>query len=108
MTGDVGIVTVYAVFADRQEADRIGHEMVEERLAACVNILGQTESIYRWNGRVETASECAALFKTTASQAEKLVARIATVHSYENPAAVVWPIRHAPLPYIQWVEEQCR
>ena len=108
MTGATGIVTVYAVFADRQEADRIGQAAVEERLAACVNILGQTESIYWWNGQVETGSECAALFKTTAAGAAALSVRIAELHSYENPAITVWPIAHAPLPYINWVKDECR
>lgn len=102
------IVTVYAVFADRGEADRVGHIIIGEHLAACVNILGQTESIYRWQGKIETASECAALFKTTAQQAETLVRRIAALHSYENPAITVWSIAHAPLSYTQWVKEQVR
>lgn len=102
------IVTVYAVFADRGEADRVGHIVVEERLAACVNILGQTESIYWWNGKVETASECAALFKTAASRSEALTARIVELHSYDNPAVVIWPISHTPPAYAQWVEEHSR
>ena len=108
MTAHSGIVTVYAVFADRQEADRIGHIAVAERLAACVNILGQTESIYWWNGKIETGSEYAALFKTTADSAAALSARIAELHSYENPAITVWPIAHAPLLYIRWVKDECR
>src|SRR3546814_9601361 len=71
-----GVVTVYATFADRAEAERIGRQMVEERLAACVNILGDAHSIYRWQGQIETATETAALFKTAADRAEPLTARI--------------------------------
>lgn len=107
MSAGTGIVTVYAVFADRGEADRIGHIAVSERLAACVNILGQIESIYWWDGKIETGSECAALFKTTTDGAPALAARIAELHSYENPAITVWPITHAPLPYVEWVKEAC-
>src|SRR3546814_4182335 len=66
--------------------------MVEERLAACVNILGDAHSIYRWQGQIETATETAALFKTAADRAEPLTARIITLHSYDNPAVTVWPI----------------
>src|SRR3546814_8496610 len=87
-----GVVTVYATFADRAEAERIGRQMVEERLAACVNILGDAHSIYRWQGQIETATETAALFKTAADRAEPLTARIITLHSYDNPAVTVWPI----------------
>lgn len=102
------IVTVYAVFADGAEAGHIGRLMVEEGLAACVNILGEAQSIYRWQGSIETATECPALFKAEASRAEALVARIAGLHSYDNPAIVVWPIAYAPSAYIDWVKEHSR
>ena len=58
----MSIVSVYAVFADRDEAERIGRAMVEERVAACVNIFGSIHSIYRWKGSIETGNEVAAIF----------------------------------------------
>ena len=61
---NMSIVSVYAVFANAEEAERIGRTVVEERLAACVNMLGPIRSIYRWKGRIETADEVAAIFKT--------------------------------------------
>jgi len=100
------IVSVYAVFADMQEACRIGGRMVEERLAACVNVLGECHSIYRWQGKVEVATEAAALFKARADKAEALVARIAELHSYDVPAIAVWPIDKAWPAYADWVEEE--
>jgi len=99
------VVTVYAVFADDAEATRIGRQMVEERLAACVNILGPCRSFYRWEGAIESASEIPALFKTTAAQADALIARIAELHSYDNPAIAVWPIAKLQVAYGDWVEE---
>ena len=75
------IVTVYAVFADRDEAERIAATLVEEQLAACANILGPCRSIYRWQGRVERAAEVPALLKTTAAAGPALLARIAELHS---------------------------
>jgi len=69
-------VTLYAVFADMAEADRIGRQMVEEGFAACVNILQPCRSIYRWEGAIETASEVPALFKTTMDGADRLIERI--------------------------------
>ena len=98
-------VTIYAVFADADEAERIGRQMIEERLAACVNILGACRSIYRWQEGVETATETPALFKTTRAKAEALVEKISAMHSYSVPSVTVWPIDHLPLPYAQWVEE---
>jgi periplasmic divalent cation tolerance protein len=97
------IVTVYATFGSDEEARRIARTLVEERLAACANILGGCRSIYRWEGEIEEAEEVAALFKTRSDLAEALIARLASLHGYEVPAAVVWPIDEAHPPYAQWV-----
>ena len=99
------IASVYATFADEAEARRIGRQLVEERLAACVNILGPCHSIYRWQGKVEEASEVAAIFKVAADQAELLVRRLGELHSYDVPAAVVWPIEQTSESYRSWVAE---
>jgi periplasmic divalent cation tolerance protein len=100
----MSIVSVYAVFANAEEAGRIGRQMVEERLAACVNILGACRSIYRWQGAVQATDEVAALFKTTDYQAEALMTRIAGLHSYDVPCVVVWPIDRLLGSYAEWVE----
>lgn len=97
------IVSVYAVFADSDEARRVGRIVVEERLAACVNILGPCHSIYRWQGKLEEADEVAAIFKTREDAGEELVARIGELHSYDVPAAVLWPIAGTLPRYAQWV-----
>ena len=100
------IVTVYATFPAGEEAARIARILVEERLAACANILGACQSIYRWQGAVEEAAEVAVLFKTRAARAEALIARLAELHSYDVPAAVVWPIADALGAYAGWVESE--
>ena len=100
----MSVVSVYAVFANAEEAQRIGRQMVEERLAACVNILGPCRSMYRWQGAVETADEVPALFKTTDVQAETLMTRIAGLHSYDVPCITVWPIDKLLGDYAAWVE----
>ena len=102
------IVSVYAIFANADEAERIGRQMVEERLAACINILAPCRSIYRWQGAVETADEVPAIFKTTAVQADALVARIAALHSYAVPCVTVWPIDKLLVSYADWVEASTR
>lgn len=102
------IVTVYATFADGDEAARIARTVVEERLAACANILGGCRSIYRWQGEVEDAEEVPALFKTRAELAPTLIARIGELHSYDVPAAVAWPIVEALPAYADWVVAETR
>jgi len=99
------VVSVYAVFADADQAERIGRQVVEERLAACINILGPCRSIYRWRGAIETAEEVPAIFKTTQARADALIARIATLHSYDVPCVAVWPIHQLLVGYAEWVEE---
>lgn len=100
------IVTVYATFGTADEAERISRAVVEERLAACVNILGACRSIYRWQGAIEVGEEVAALFKTRADTAPRLIARIGELHSYDVPAAMIWPIADALAPYARWVSEE--
>lgn len=99
------IATVYAVFADEAEAARIGRAMVEGGLAACVNILAPCRSIYRWRGAIEEAAEVPVLFKTRADKANDLIAAIASLHGYDVPAAVAWPITAAHPAYRAWINE---
>jgi periplasmic divalent cation tolerance protein len=100
----VSVVSVYAVFANAEEAERIGRQVVEERLAACINILPAVRSIYRWQGAIETATETAAILKTTDVQADTLIARIAGLHSYDVPCIVTWPVDKLLGSYAEWVE----
>jgi periplasmic divalent cation tolerance protein len=101
----MSIVSVYAIFADADEADRIGRATVEERLAACVNLLGPVRSIYRWKNAVESAEEVAGIFKTSDRQREALIARIAALHSYDVPCIASWPIEQILTSYAAWVED---
>ena len=101
----MSIVSVYCVFANADEAERIGRTVVEQGLAACVNLLGPCRSIYRWQSVVETAHEAPAILKTTANCSDALIARIASLHSYDVPCIAVWPIQKLPLNYAEWVEQ---
>lgn len=102
------IATVYAVFADAGEAERVTRMVVEEELAACANILAPCRSIYRWEGKIESADEVPAILKTTAAQADSLIARIAGLHSYDLPCVAVWPVDKLLGSYAEWVESEVR
>ena len=101
----MNVISIYAVFAGTEEAARIGRAMVEERLAACVNILGPVRSIYRWKGAIETSDEVAAIFKTTDERAGLLITRIVALHSYDVPSVAAWPIDKILGAYADWVED---
>lgn len=101
----MSVVSVYAVFADQAEAERIGRAMVEQRRAACVNILGPCQSIYRWNDHVQVDEEVTAIFKTTAARVNALLTAIAALHSYDVPCVTVSPVDKLLSGYAAWVEQ---
>jgi periplasmic divalent cation tolerance protein len=101
----VSVVSVYAIFANAEEAERIGRSVIEDGLAACINILPECRSIYRWQGGIETANEAPAILKTTAEQVDALITRIEDLHSYDVPCIAVWPIPKLLSSYADWVEQ---
>lgn len=101
------IALVHVTFAAAAEAEEIGRTMVEERLAACVNLLGPCGSIYRWEGEIETATEHRALFKTTTLLARELADRIAALHSYDLPAIEIWPAAAGDA-VADWIDDSTR
>ena len=101
----MSVVSLYAVFANIEEAERIGRTVIEERLAACINIFSPIRSVYRWKGKIETADEVAAILKTHHWRADALIERIAQLHSYEVPCIVAWPIEKIVGSYADWVED---
>jgi len=104
----MSVLSVYAVFANAEEAERIGRAVIEEQLAACINILSPVRSIYRWKGAIETADEVAAIFKTHHWKVDALIERIAALHSYDVPCVVSWPIDKILRSYAHWVEDTAR
>ncbi|HEY8433247.1 MAG TPA: divalent-cation tolerance protein CutA [Sphingomicrobium sp.] len=104
----MSIVSVYAVFANSKEAQKIGRQVIVERLAACINVLGPVRSIYRWKNAIEAADEVAAIFKTSDANVDALIARIAALHSYDVPCITTWPIEKVLGSYAAWVEDSVR
>jgi periplasmic divalent cation tolerance protein len=96
-------ISVYIVAADKDEATRIAEALVAERLAACVNILGAVQSVYRWQGQVERAGEVALIAKTATALFDRLAARVRQLHSYDTPAIVAWPIVAGDAAYLDWI-----
>ena len=99
-------ISVYIVAADPTEAERIAAALVEERLAACVNILGAARSIYRWKGAVERAEEVVLVAKSRTALFDRLTERVRALHSYETPAIVAWPIVAGDPSYLGWIESE--
>ena len=88
---------------DRASADSLASELVELRLAACVNVLQPCHSVYRWNGAVETADEVPLLIKTTEARYAVLEETIRVRHPYETPEIIALPVTHGLSDYLAWV-----
>ena len=85
------VALLYSTFPGRPAAERVAETVLAERLAACVNILGPSTAIYRWEGAIEHSEEVPALFKTTPELAGRLRARIEALHPYDLPVVEAWP-----------------
>jgi periplasmic divalent cation tolerance protein len=92
----------------RDVARRIARMLVDRRLAACVQIVGPIESIYRWQGRVETAREWLCLIKTTRARFREVAATVQTLHPYDTPEIVALPIAAGSQRYLEWLAASVR
>jgi periplasmic divalent cation tolerance protein len=91
-----------------EEARSIAHTLVERQLAACVNIVPNVESIYRWKGEVETASEFLLIIKTTGVAVERLRTALTELHSYEVPECIEIVVTDGSAPYLNWIGESVK
>ncbi len=98
---------IYITTKDETEARKIGRVLVEEKLAACVNI-HPIKSIYRWQGDIQEEDEVAMLVKTRAELAEDVIARVKELHSYEVPCIISLPIVEGHPDYLKWIEESTK
>jgi periplasmic divalent cation tolerance protein len=96
---------VLSTAGSEQEAHKIAHILVKRRLAACVNIVPQIQSIYRWKGEIESAQEWLLLIKTRADKFPAVRDAIAELHSYEVPECIVVEIEDGSLRYLQWLDK---
>jgi len=91
-----------------EEARQIARALVERRLAACVNIVPQVESVYRWKGEVETSNEALLVIKTTEGVFERLRAALSELHSYEVPECIEFVVSDGSEAYLNWIGESVR
>jgi len=94
---------VYTTYPSIVEAERAGRSIVEQRLAACVNILPGIVSHYWWQGAVERGEEVVMIIKTRASLAERVSAAVKANHSYTTPAILVLPVEQVDATYLGWL-----
>lgn len=99
-------VLLYITTGSRDEALTIGQTSVEERLAACANVLPSMTSIYHWQGAIEQSDEAVLLLKTRADLADRAMRRVVELHSYECPCVAALPVESGNPPYLEWIGDE--
>lgn len=100
------IYLTYVTTPSREEALSLARQLVQERLAACANVLPGLTSVYQWQGELHEDAECLLLLKTTEALASSLKERLVALHSYECPCVVAWPLAAGHEEFLRWVREQ--
>ncbi|HEY8247420.1 MAG TPA: divalent-cation tolerance protein CutA [Hyphomicrobium sp.] len=106
MQGNDKPVLIYTTFPSPAAAEAVGRELVEGRLAACVNILPGMTSIYRWEGAIALDSEVVMIIKTRETLAGTVIEAVKARHTYTNPALIVLPILDGSADYLRWLGEE--
>lgn len=101
-------IVVLVTAADAEEAARIARALVEERLAACANVVGPIRSIYRWQGAIEDAAEHLIVIKARRGDFAALEARVRALHSYDVPEVLAVPVEAGSAAYLAWLDEATR
>ena len=97
-------VIVLTTWPAARDADELARTLVGERLAACVNLLGEMRSTYRWKDAVEVEAERQLIIKTTSRQLRALQQRLSALHPYDLPEFLVLPIAGASEAYLEWLQ----
>lgn len=102
------LVSVWITCPTPDAAEALGRTLVEDRLAACANVLPGLVSLYRWEGALQRDAEAGLLLKTRAGLFAALEARVRERHGYQVPCVVAWPVVATSAPYADWVRQQTR
>jgi periplasmic divalent cation tolerance protein len=101
----IGIVVVLVTCPNRKVGEELGHTLVDERLAACVNIVPGVTSIYRWQGKICKNAEILLVIKTRRTRLPALIRRVRRLHPYTVPEIIALPLVGGSAPYLSWVRE---
>jgi periplasmic divalent cation tolerance protein len=108
MSGLPALSFVYVTAADRDDALKIGRVLVEERLAACVNVIEGMSSVYHWQNAIEESHAAVLIAKTRTSLVPNVIERVKSLHSDTCPCVVSWPLQDGNPDYLQWLAAETR
>lgn len=108
MGSSMGCWVAYTTVESKQKAVEMAHALVQGRKAVCVNIIGPVESVYEWQGQVEQAMEWMLMMKCSDAQCDDLKVAVASLHDYDVPELVMFPIEDGHAPYLSWIQTQAQ
>ncbi|MGF7117504.1 divalent-cation tolerance protein CutA [Methanobacterium oryzae] len=97
---------VYITTSSKEESKKIANKLVEEKLAACINIISSIESIYLWKGKIEDDKESLLIAKTKVNTIDMIIKRVKEIHSYETPAILAIPIIEGSKDYLNYLDSE--
>lgn len=97
---------VYITTSSKEESKNIANKLVEEKLAACINIISSIESIYLWKGKIEEDKESLLIAKTKVNNIDMIIKRVKEIHSYETPAILAIPIIEGSKDYLNYLDSE--
>jgi len=101
-------IVVLVTCGSEEEALKIANVLVEEHLAACVNLISPIRSIYRWEGKIWDEKECLLIIKTQKQRFEELEKKVKSLHSYSVPEIISFPIVEGASSYLSWINENTK
>ena len=104
----MGINFIYMTVGSKEEARKIGRELVVTRLAACVNILDQMNSFYMWDGQIQDDAEVVMIAKTTEDRVPDLIEKVKSLHSYDCPCIVSLPVSGGHQAFLEWIAAEVK
>jgi len=107
-TQETGLCLALTTAGSREQAEKIAHALVEQKLAACVNIVDGVRSVYRWQGKVEEAVEFLLLIKTSRANLTTVEQAVRELHTYDLPEFLVLPVEGGSAEYLEWVLKSMR
>lgn len=101
-------IVMFITASNKKEAGHIAKEIIKHRLAACVNIIGNVDSLFWWEGKVDSAKEVLLIVKTKRTLVNKLIKNVKSLHSYKVPEIIALPIIAGNKAYLEWIDESTR
>ena len=99
------ICVIYVTASSSEEAKNISHVLLDDNLAACINILGEIESMFRWNNKNVSKKEIGFLVKTTTANVDSVISKVKELHSYDCPCIIKLPVDGGNSEFLKWVSE---